>query len=148
MVLASWLQHPRALGQPGVGSQVSFWARRVLPCFLGNAVRHCSGEKGWLPPELFNCTTVSFMDLKAMVGCALGTRGRALGVQAPGITWSQAGRGPGPHVCWGPWAAISSSLSRPLPASGSADSGPPGLGSLHPALVLVHLGSFSRCFGA
>ena len=90
-VLASWLQHPWALGQPGVGSQVSFQAQWVLPCSLGNAVRHCSGEKGWLPPELFNCTTVSFMDLKAMVGCALGTHGRALGVQAPGIAWAQAG---------------------------------------------------------
>ncbi|KAH0513076.1 Cadherin EGF LAG seven-pass G-type receptor 1 [Microtus ochrogaster] len=32
----------------------------------GNAVRHCSGEKGWLPPELFNCTSGSFVDLKAM----------------------------------------------------------------------------------
>uniref|UniRef100_A0A8W4FKE6 Cadherin EGF LAG seven-pass G-type receptor 1 n=1 Tax=Sus scrofa TaxID=9823 RepID=A0A8W4FKE6_PIG len=37
-----------------------------LLCPLGNAIRHCSGEKGWLPPELFNCTTVSFLDLKAM----------------------------------------------------------------------------------
>ncbi|XP_030892418.1 cadherin EGF LAG seven-pass G-type receptor 1-like, partial [Leptonychotes weddellii] len=33
---------------------------------VGNAVRHCSGEKGWLPAELFNCTTVSFLELKAM----------------------------------------------------------------------------------
>uniref|UniRef100_A0A8C6HNE7 Cadherin, EGF LAG seven-pass G-type receptor 1 n=1 Tax=Mus spicilegus TaxID=10103 RepID=A0A8C6HNE7_MUSSI len=35
-------------------------------CSQGNAVRHCSGEKGWLPPELFNCTSGSFVDLKAM----------------------------------------------------------------------------------
>ncbi|XP_042323272.1 cadherin EGF LAG seven-pass G-type receptor 1 isoform X2 [Sceloporus undulatus] len=33
---------------------------------VGNAVRHCNSEKGWLPPELFNCTTVGFMDLKIM----------------------------------------------------------------------------------
>lgn len=33
----------------------------------GNAVRHCNIEKGWLPPELFNCTTNTFVDLKIMV---------------------------------------------------------------------------------
>lgn len=33
----------------------------------GNAVRHCNIEKGWLPPELFNCTTSTFVDLKIMV---------------------------------------------------------------------------------
>ncbi|KAK7795875.1 hypothetical protein U0070_000483 [Myodes glareolus] len=32
----------------------------------GNAIRHCSGEKGWLPPKLFNCTSGSFVDLKVM----------------------------------------------------------------------------------
>uniref|UniRef100_A0A8C0K7R1 Cadherin EGF LAG seven-pass G-type receptor 1 n=1 Tax=Canis lupus dingo TaxID=286419 RepID=A0A8C0K7R1_CANLU len=45
------------------------WGVRVpcpFHCSLGNAVRHCSGEKGWLPAELFNCTTVSFLELKAM----------------------------------------------------------------------------------
>lgn len=35
----------------------------------GNAVRHCNIEKGWLPPELFNCTTNTFVDLKIMVSC-------------------------------------------------------------------------------
>ena len=95
---------PRA--SRGVRSQFSFRAWRVLLCSPGNAVRHCSGEKGWLPPELFNCTTVSFVELKAMVGCTLGTCRKRVGFQA--------GRGPG--------TAISSSLSRPHPASGSADS--------------------------
>ncbi|XP_006888184.1 PREDICTED: cadherin EGF LAG seven-pass G-type receptor 1 [Elephantulus edwardii] len=33
---------------------------------VGNAVRHCSGEKGWLPPELFNCTSSAFLDLRVM----------------------------------------------------------------------------------
>ncbi|XP_066525030.1 cadherin EGF LAG seven-pass G-type receptor 1 [Hoplias malabaricus] len=33
---------------------------------IGTAVRHCSDEKGWLPPELFNCTTVTFSQLKKM----------------------------------------------------------------------------------
>ncbi|CAL8242134.1 unnamed protein product [Merluccius merluccius] len=33
---------------------------------IGTAVRHCNDEKGWLPPELFNCTTTSFTSLKKM----------------------------------------------------------------------------------
>ncbi|XP_058272722.1 cadherin EGF LAG seven-pass G-type receptor 1 isoform X1 [Hemibagrus wyckioides] len=33
---------------------------------IGTAVRHCNDEKGWLPPELFNCTTVSFSQLKKL----------------------------------------------------------------------------------
>ncbi|KAL2093590.1 hypothetical protein ACEWY4_010902 [Coilia grayii] len=30
----------------------------------GTAIRHCSDEKGWLPPQLFNCTSSSFAQLK------------------------------------------------------------------------------------
>ncbi|XP_051545772.1 cadherin EGF LAG seven-pass G-type receptor 1 [Myxocyprinus asiaticus] len=30
----------------------------------GTAFRHCSNNKGWLPPELFNCTSLSFSKLK------------------------------------------------------------------------------------
>uniref|UniRef100_A0A8C2H803 Cadherin EGF LAG seven-pass G-type receptor 1a n=1 Tax=Cyprinus carpio TaxID=7962 RepID=A0A8C2H803_CYPCA len=33
---------------------------------IGTAVRHCSDEKGWLPPELFNCTTIAFSHLKKL----------------------------------------------------------------------------------
>ncbi|KAF7668280.1 hypothetical protein LDENG_00021540 [Lucifuga dentata] len=33
---------------------------------IGTAVRHCSDEKGWLSPELFNCTTVTFSHLKKL----------------------------------------------------------------------------------
>ncbi|XP_057179691.1 cadherin EGF LAG seven-pass G-type receptor 1 isoform X2 [Triplophysa rosa] len=33
---------------------------------IGTAVRHCSDEKGWLPPELFNCTTMTFAQLKKL----------------------------------------------------------------------------------
>uniref|UniRef100_A0A673CBC2 Cadherin EGF LAG seven-pass G-type receptor 1a n=1 Tax=Sphaeramia orbicularis TaxID=375764 RepID=A0A673CBC2_9TELE len=33
---------------------------------IGTAIRHCSDEKGWLSPELFNCTTVTFAHLKKM----------------------------------------------------------------------------------
>uniref|UniRef100_A0A9J8CGB0 Cadherin EGF LAG seven-pass G-type receptor 1b n=1 Tax=Cyprinus carpio carpio TaxID=630221 RepID=A0A9J8CGB0_CYPCA len=30
----------------------------------GTGIRHCSDDKGWLPPELFNCTSLSFSKLK------------------------------------------------------------------------------------
>ncbi|XP_031420890.1 cadherin EGF LAG seven-pass G-type receptor 1 isoform X2 [Clupea harengus] len=30
----------------------------------GTAIRHCSDDKGWLPPQLFNCTSISFAQLK------------------------------------------------------------------------------------
>ncbi|XP_033930567.1 cadherin EGF LAG seven-pass G-type receptor 1 isoform X1 [Pseudochaenichthys georgianus] len=33
---------------------------------IGTAIRHCSEEKGWLSPELFNCTTVTFSHLKKL----------------------------------------------------------------------------------
>ncbi|XP_058164928.1 cadherin EGF LAG seven-pass G-type receptor 1 isoform X2 [Dasypus novemcinctus] len=49
--------------------QTKFGQPAAVPCpkgSVGNAVRHCSAEKGWLPPELFNCTHFSFLDLKAM----------------------------------------------------------------------------------
>ncbi|KAJ8262011.1 hypothetical protein GJAV_G00161080 [Gymnothorax javanicus] len=31
---------------------------------IGTAIRHCNDEKGWLPPELFNCTAITFSQLK------------------------------------------------------------------------------------
>ncbi|XP_053719186.1 cadherin EGF LAG seven-pass G-type receptor 1 isoform X1 [Synchiropus splendidus] len=33
---------------------------------IGTAIRHCSNDKGWLTPELFNCTTASFAPLKKL----------------------------------------------------------------------------------
>ncbi|KAK6318507.1 hypothetical protein J4Q44_G00117980 [Coregonus suidteri] len=30
----------------------------------GTAIRHCSDENGWLPPDLFNCTSLAFSQLK------------------------------------------------------------------------------------
>lgn len=33
----------------------------------GTAIRHCDEHKGWLPPNLFNCTSVTFTKLKALV---------------------------------------------------------------------------------
>ncbi|XP_060135357.1 cadherin EGF LAG seven-pass G-type receptor 1 isoform X1 [Zootoca vivipara] len=49
--------------------QTKFGLPAAVPCpkgSTGNAVRHCNSEKGWLPPELFNCTTLAFVDLKTM----------------------------------------------------------------------------------
>uniref|UniRef100_A0A8C5JFZ9 Cadherin EGF LAG seven-pass G-type receptor 1 n=1 Tax=Junco hyemalis TaxID=40217 RepID=A0A8C5JFZ9_JUNHY len=49
--------------------QTKFGQPAAVPCpkgSVGNAVRHCNIEKGWLPPELFNCTTNTFVDLKIM----------------------------------------------------------------------------------
>uniref|UniRef100_A0A673ZB10 Cadherin EGF LAG seven-pass G-type receptor 2 n=1 Tax=Salmo trutta TaxID=8032 RepID=A0A673ZB10_SALTR len=33
---------------------------------IGTAIRHCDEHKGWLPPNLFNCTSVTFTKLKAL----------------------------------------------------------------------------------
>ncbi|KAM9328068.1 LOW QUALITY PROTEIN: cadherin EGF LAG seven-pass G-type receptor 1 [Pholidichthys leucotaenia] len=33
---------------------------------VGTAIRHCSDEKGWLSPELFNCTAATFSHLKKL----------------------------------------------------------------------------------
>uniref|UniRef100_A0A8C2IY92 Cadherin, EGF LAG seven-pass G-type receptor 2 n=1 Tax=Cyprinus carpio TaxID=7962 RepID=A0A8C2IY92_CYPCA len=33
---------------------------------LGTAIRHCDEHKGWLSPNLFNCTSVSFSELKTL----------------------------------------------------------------------------------
>ncbi|XP_036093576.1 cadherin EGF LAG seven-pass G-type receptor 1 isoform X5 [Rousettus aegyptiacus] len=59
---------PRAFEAGIWWPQTKFGQPAAVPCpkgSVGNAVRHCSGEKGWLPPELFNCTTVTFVELKA-----------------------------------------------------------------------------------
>uniref|UniRef100_A0A6Q2YAY3 Cadherin EGF LAG seven-pass G-type receptor 1 n=1 Tax=Esox lucius TaxID=8010 RepID=A0A6Q2YAY3_ESOLU len=31
---------------------------------IGTAIRHCSDENAWLPPDLFNCTSLTFSQLK------------------------------------------------------------------------------------
>lgn len=33
----------------------------------GAAVRHCDEEKGWLEPDLFNCTSPAFKELSILV---------------------------------------------------------------------------------
>ena len=125
-------------------------------CSLGNAVRHCSGEKGWLPPELFNCTTVSFVDLKAMVGLHPGDVQEEGGFPGRRVMLVPGWAGPGDSTSvWGTAAAISSSLSRSHPASGSADSESPRPSPppCHPPMThgvilspFFHLVSFSKWF--
>uniref|UniRef100_A0A8C5N1A1 Cadherin EGF LAG seven-pass G-type receptor 3 n=1 Tax=Leptobrachium leishanense TaxID=445787 RepID=A0A8C5N1A1_9ANUR len=42
----------------------------AVPCpkgSLGAAIRHCDDVKGWLQPDLFNCTSPAFMELSALL---------------------------------------------------------------------------------
>lgn len=39
----------------------------TAPIPAGTAVRHCDEHKGWLPPNLFNCTSLAFAALKGFV---------------------------------------------------------------------------------
>ncbi|KAM6214870.1 cadherin EGF LAG seven-pass G-type receptor 1 [Rhynchocyon petersi] len=60
---------PRAFEAGIWWPQTKFGQPAAVPCpkgSMGTSVRHCSGEKGWLPPELFNCTSSAFLDLKVM----------------------------------------------------------------------------------
>lgn len=50
------------------------WGRAGVPVVsplttfpAGTAVRHCDEHKGWLPPNLFNCTSLAFAALKGFV---------------------------------------------------------------------------------
>lgn len=52
----------------------------------GTAVRHCDEHRGWLPPNLFNCTSVTFSELKGFVReppCPL----YSLPFPLPSLTW-------------------------------------------------------------
>ncbi|CAB1418945.1 unnamed protein product [Pleuronectes platessa] len=49
--------------------RTKFGLPAAVPCpkgTLGTAVRHCDEHKGWLPPNLFNCTSVTFSKLKTL----------------------------------------------------------------------------------
>uniref|UniRef100_A0A6Q2Y215 Cadherin EGF LAG seven-pass G-type receptor 2 n=1 Tax=Esox lucius TaxID=8010 RepID=A0A6Q2Y215_ESOLU len=49
--------------------RTKFGLPAAIPCpkgSLGTAIRHCDEHKGWLPPNLFNCTSVSFTKLKKL----------------------------------------------------------------------------------
>ncbi|XP_068170748.1 cadherin EGF LAG seven-pass G-type receptor 2 isoform X2 [Antennarius striatus] len=49
--------------------RTKFGLPAAAPCprgTLGTAIRHCDEHKGWLPPNLFNCTSITFSQLKAL----------------------------------------------------------------------------------
>ncbi|XP_037535788.1 cadherin EGF LAG seven-pass G-type receptor 2 [Nematolebias whitei] len=49
--------------------RTKFGLPAAVPCpkgTIGTAIRHCDEHKGWLPPNLFNCTSVTFSKLKAL----------------------------------------------------------------------------------
>lgn len=52
----------------------------------GTAVRHCDEHRGWLPPNLFNCTSVTFSELKGFVSEPLHLHS-TLPFPLPSLTW-------------------------------------------------------------
>uniref|UniRef100_A0A8C8D9C2 Cadherin EGF LAG seven-pass G-type receptor 2 n=1 Tax=Oncorhynchus tshawytscha TaxID=74940 RepID=A0A8C8D9C2_ONCTS len=49
--------------------RTKFGLPAAVPCpkgSIGTAIRHCDEHKGWLPPNLFNCTSVTFTKLKTL----------------------------------------------------------------------------------
>ncbi|KAJ8258826.1 hypothetical protein COCON_G00178380 [Conger conger] len=49
--------------------RTKFGLPAAVPCpkgSIGTAIRHCDEHKGWLPPSLFNCTSISFTKLKTI----------------------------------------------------------------------------------
>uniref|UniRef100_A0A670IY50 Cadherin EGF LAG seven-pass G-type receptor 3 n=1 Tax=Podarcis muralis TaxID=64176 RepID=A0A670IY50_PODMU len=57
---------PKSLRSGVWWPQTKFGLTAVVPCpkgSLGAAVRHCDEERGWLEPDLFNCTSPAFKEL-------------------------------------------------------------------------------------
>ncbi|XP_049327431.1 cadherin EGF LAG seven-pass G-type receptor 2 isoform X1 [Astyanax mexicanus] len=49
--------------------RTKFGLPAAVPCprgSIGTAIRHCDEHKGWLPPNLFNCTSITFSKLKPL----------------------------------------------------------------------------------
>ncbi|XP_066526353.1 cadherin EGF LAG seven-pass G-type receptor 2 [Hoplias malabaricus] len=49
--------------------RTKFGLPAAVPCpkgSIGTAIRHCDEHKGWLPPNLFNCTSLTFTKLKPL----------------------------------------------------------------------------------
>lgn len=39
----------------------------VFVCAVGAAIRHCDVDRGWLEPDLYNCTSPAFVELNTAV---------------------------------------------------------------------------------
>ncbi|XP_054032276.1 cadherin EGF LAG seven-pass G-type receptor 2 [Dryobates pubescens] len=59
---------PRAIEASIWWPRTRFGLPAAAPCpkgSVGTAVRHCDEHKGWLPPNLFNCSSLAFAALRA-----------------------------------------------------------------------------------
>ncbi|XP_078098403.1 cadherin EGF LAG seven-pass G-type receptor 2 isoform X5 [Mustelus asterias] len=58
---------PRAMEAEIWWPRTKFGLPAAVPCpkgSMGTGIRHCDEHRGWLPPDLFNCTTNTFAELK------------------------------------------------------------------------------------
>uniref|UniRef100_A0A672P6X0 Cadherin EGF LAG seven-pass G-type receptor 3 n=1 Tax=Sinocyclocheilus grahami TaxID=75366 RepID=A0A672P6X0_SINGR len=62
-------------GCPKTITSAIWWPRTkfnlpaAVPCpkgSVGTAIRHCDGERGWLDPDLYNCTSPPFVELNTL----------------------------------------------------------------------------------
>ncbi|XP_053325600.1 cadherin EGF LAG seven-pass G-type receptor 3 [Spea bombifrons] len=61
---------PKTLTEGVWWPRTKFSLPAAVPCpkgSLGAAVRHCDDVRGWLEPDLFNCTSPAFMELSALL---------------------------------------------------------------------------------
>ncbi|XP_072134760.1 cadherin EGF LAG seven-pass G-type receptor 2 isoform X3 [Mobula birostris] len=62
---------PRAMESGIWWPRTKFGLPAAVPCpkgSMGTGIRHCDEHRGWLPPDLFNCTTSTFAELKTFAG--------------------------------------------------------------------------------
>eukprot|EP00062_Callorhinchus_milii_P009585 gi/632953584/ref/XP_007892498.1/ PREDICTED: cadherin EGF LAG seven-pass G-type receptor 2 [Callorhinchus milii] len=60
---------PRAIEAEIWWPRTKFGLPAAVPCpkgSIGTGIRHCDEHRGWLPPNLFNCTTNTFVELKVI----------------------------------------------------------------------------------
>ncbi|XP_032898448.1 cadherin EGF LAG seven-pass G-type receptor 2 isoform X3 [Amblyraja radiata] len=60
---------PRAMEAGIWWPRTKFGLPAAVPCpkgSTGTGIRHCDEHRGWLPPDLFNCTTNTFAELKTL----------------------------------------------------------------------------------
>lgn len=110
-------------------------------------MRHCSGERGWRPPELFNCTTASFVQLKAAVGTGVRAgppEGWASGRPGPYGQTQGVAQGPAPLSPQEP--ALCLGLRTPSPQGRAPALPSPPFSDASHALASSTWCIFSSCF--